>query len=45
VADAERLPGVTPAAVAILIGRLVRSREAPRRRAGSAGVGEPWPES
>jgi tRNA uridine 5-carboxymethylaminomethyl modification enzyme len=39
VADAERLPGVTPAALAILVGRLGR-----RRAASSAAVGEPCPE-
>jgi len=40
VADAERLPGFTPAAVAILVGRLGRREEARR-----AAEGEPWPET
>jgi tRNA uridine 5-carboxymethylaminomethyl modification enzyme len=45
VADAERLPGVTPAAVAILIGRLSRARDALGRPSGSIAEGESCPES
>jgi len=45
VADAERLPGMTPAAVAILIGRVGRARDARRRPAGSTAEGEPCPET
>ena len=45
VADAERLPGVTPAAVAILIGRLGRARDSRPPMAGSGGDGQAWPES
>jgi hypothetical protein len=45
VADAERLPGVTPAAVAILIGRLGRARDSRPRMAGIGGDGQAWPES
>ena len=45
VADAERLPGVTSAALAILIGRLGGGREPRRQTAGIEGDGETWPKN
>jgi tRNA uridine 5-carboxymethylaminomethyl modification enzyme len=44
IADAERLPGMTPAAVAILVGRLGRSRVPAPRAGGGEGEERAWPD-